>query len=1093
MMKRGLSTSIVRFSLVIFLLGFGLSPRMRAQSVPSEIENEQLLGINKQPYHATLMPYPDRAEAVKANRMASTWARSLNGLWKFHWVPRPEERPADFYKTSFDVSTWKTIPVPSNMEVEGYGTPFYRNNGYTFQKDWPRVMSEPPKNFTAYKERNPVGSYRRDFEVPAAWNGQRIFLTFSGVDSAFFLWVNGEKVGFSVNSRNPAEFDITPYVKVGQKNMVAIEVYRYSAGSYLEDQDMWRLSGIFRNVTLWSAPQVHIRDFAVTTELDSQYRDAVLKVSAKIHNFSDADTTPRQLTVELTTKAGKAIPGAAAMVAVPALKGGEEKEVSVSIPVTNPEKWTAETPNLYTTVLKLQEGKSTAEYLSSRTGFRKIEIKDAVFIVNGVPVKLKGADRHENWPDTGHYVTDERMVRDLELLKQVNANHVRTSHYTDDPRWYELADEYGIYLVAEANVECHGYYGVLDHEPRFEKAIVDRNVANVENLKNHASVVIWSLGNECGGGSNFRSALNAVKQLDSTRLTHYEPFGGGEKLPADIESHMYTNVADLEKAARDSNRTKPFYLCEYAHAMNNSMGSVGEYNDLFDKYPKLMGGAIWEWEDQGLWNRRDPKHPFLAYGGGFGEVPNDHYFIHKGVVFSDRTLKPHYPELKRVYQWVSFDAQDVAAGKFQIRNRYAFTNLNQFLASWTLSQDGSVIQHGSLGQLDVAPATTRDVTVPFAKFVARPGREYFLQLSFKLAKDELWAKAGYEVATAQFQLPVESTSTAMTPAPGKPLHLIQDAKLITVEGDGFKVVFDRSQGAISQLVRDGVPLLVPNGGPQLYLWRAPHRNDDQWAAKDWQAYGLNVLRPQVIAITASQVSASLVRVEATVKQVGREGWFATHTAFYDISGDGSIVVDNAVVPQGKRIPLARLGVRMRMDKRLDQFSYLGRGPMENYPDRERGSDVGLYSSSVKEQLTPYSKPMECGNHGDVRWAAIRGSKLPGLLAQSDGKLLQVSALPYTDEELDGPEYSINLPPSVATVVTLDVATLGVGSNSCGPRPLDKYVPWSDPTAFSYVLRLVPAGHQDWDSTGRLPILKDRKMPSLDAAPVSVNAAATKVQ
>ena len=428
--------------------------------------------------------------------------------------------------------------MPSCWQLLGYGTPYYRNIGYTFQKDWPHVLSEPPKNYTSYNERDPVGSYRREFEVPASWAGRRIFITFDGVDSSFFLWLNGEKVGYSVNSRNAAEFDLTKYLKPG-KNLVALEVYRYSAGSYLEDQDMWRLSGIFRNVTLWSAPQVHIRDFFVQTDLDAQYQDATLRVSATVRNYSDQPAPARRLAVALFNTDGKPVDRADAELSVPALNPGEEKSVTADIPVAKPAKWTAETPNLYTTVLTLAAGKE-GEIISTRTGFRKIELNGRVFTINGVPVKLKGANRHENWPDTGHYVSEERMIRDLEVLKQGNCNHVRTCHYSDDPRWYELCDEWGIYLTAEANVECHGYYNVLDREPRYEKAIVDRNVANVQNFKNHAAIIMWSLGNECGGGKNFVAALHAIKAIDTSRPAHYEPFGIGSRNPADVDSQMYT-------------------------------------------------------------------------------------------------------------------------------------------------------------------------------------------------------------------------------------------------------------------------------------------------------------------------------------------------------------------------------------------------------------------------------------------------------------------------------------------------------------------------------------------------------------------------
>jgi beta-galactosidase len=812
---------------------------------------------------------------------------------------------------------------------------------------------------------------------------------------------------------------------------------------------------------------VHVRDFSVVTELDSAYRDATLKVTAKVRNYSNAPEPARQLNVELLTLDKKPVNGGQGSVEVSALQPGEEQVVSVSIPVSNPAKWTAETPNLYTAVLTLARNKQTEELLSTRVGFRKIEIKDAVFMINGVPVKLKGADRHENWPDTGHYVTEERMIRDLELLKQVNANHVRTSHYTDDPRWYELADEYGIYLVAEANVECHGDYGILDHEPRYEKSIVDRNVANVENLKNHPSVVIWSMGNECGGGSSFVTAINAVKKIDPTRPTHYEPFGGGDKLPADVESHMYTTVEDLEKAAKEPNRTKPFYLCEYAHAMNNSMGSVGDYNDLFDKYPKLMGGAIWEWEDQGLWNRRDPKHPFIAYGGGFGDFPNDKYFIHKGVVFSDRSPKPHYPELKRAYQWVSLSAVDLEHGTLSIRNRYAFTNLNKFAVQWSVSEDGVQLEKGTLPALDLAPGATAEVHVPFKAIAPKPGREYFLQFSFLLAKPEIWAKSGYEVATAQFKLPFEKPAEAATTKVSSEVSFKEDDAQITVQGERFSVAFDKTQGTISQITRDKIPMLVPGGGPKLYLWRAPHQKDDIWANDEWVKYGVNKLQTKVLSIKAVQLTPASVRVEAATQQLGLNGWSATHKAVYTVNAGGSIEVKNAFSAEGARIPLARIGVRMLLDKRYDRFTYLGRGPMENYSDRDRGSDIGLYSSSVREQLTPYSKPMEAGNHEDIRWAALGGNGLPGLLAVSAGKPMQASALPYTDEQLNSVEYSVDLPPSNATVLMLDARTLGVGSSSCGPHPLERYIIWSDPTEFSYLLRVLPAGQNNFSAASRV--------------------------
>lgn len=1063
-------------SVVALLLFICLTFRLLARTpLPPEIENPECLGVNKQPAHATLMPYANLKEALAARRSASTFCRRLNGMWQFNWVPEPSLRPVNFYQTNFDASGWKEIPVPSNWQLEGYGTPIYKNFGYTFKKDWPHVLETPPKNYTAYKERDPVGSYRREFEVPKDWDGRRIFLTFDGVDSAFYLWINGTKVGYSVNSRNAAEFDITSYLHAG-KNLLAVQVYRYSAGSYIEDQDMWRLSGIFRNVRLWSAPEVHIRDFFVQTDLDAQYENATMSAIAKIHNFSNATAAARKLQVELFDARGNSV--AKAQVNVPNLAAGEEQAVQVSFPVADPVKWTAETPNLYTTVLSLASRGKQGEIISTRTGFRKIEIKGRLFLVNGVPIKLKGVNRHENWPDTGHYVTEADMIRDLEILKQGNVNHVRTCHYSDDPRWYELCDEYGIYLNAEANCECHGYYGVLGHEPKWKKAIVDRSVANAENFKNHASIIMWSLGNECGGGTNFVAALDAVKAIDSSRPVHYEPFGIGKDNPADVDSRMYTRIDELERIAQDTNYTKPFYMCEYAHSMFNSMGSLGDYNDVFDKYSSILGGAIWEWEDQGLWNRRDPKRQFIAYGGGFGDYPNDHYFIHKGVVFSDRSPKPQYPEMKRVYQWIGFTAEDLSNGVVKIRNKYAFLNLNQFQGRWTLSEDGRVIQKGDLEDLNLPPGAEKSVNAGFKPYTPKPGATYDLRLSFVLRHDELWAKAGYEIAAAQFQMPddvsVDAASTADMPG----VQLKETNNGITVTGKGFSVAFDKAQGTISRLVCDGQDILLADGGPRLNLWRAPHQTDDMWAYRNWHFYGLDQLKWTTKHISVTRLSDAAVCVETVVKGTGKNRFSVIHAANYTVYGDGSIAVDNAVLPQGRKIALARMGVRLQLKNAFDTFTYLGRGPMENYSDRKRGSDFGLYSSSVQEQMTPYAKPMECGNHEDVRWAALSGRNQPTLMVQADESVLQVSALPYTDEVMTPIEYAIDLPASKSTVVNVADHTIGVGSNGCGPRPLDPYRVYSTPDTFSYVLRVLPSGSRRLAAEGRMGTPTNHLKPTM---------------
>lgn len=1044
----------IRMVFLVVILGWMGLDKAGAQTAqkpeagyPAEIEDPRITGINKEPYHATLMPYADLKEALAAKRHASSFCRVLNGKWKFNWVPTPEQRPVDFYKSDFDVSKWNEITVPSNWEVQGYGTPFYRNLGYTIKKDFPRVMSEPPRNYTAFTERDPVGSYRRDFDLPAEWSGRRIFITFDGVDSGFFLWVNGTKVGYSVNSRNAAEFDVTNYLRPG-KNMIAVEVYQYTSGTWLEDQDMWRLHGIFRNVTLWSAPQTHIRDIFIKPDLDKSYHDGSVEVIAKVKNYSEKAGKEQHLTAVLYDKQGTEI--AKGNVNGRQLGAGQEEALTIKFLVADPAKWTAETPNLYTVVLNSAEG----EILSQKIGFRKLEIKGRIFMVNGVPIKLKGVNRHEHWSDVGHAITEEQMIRDLELIKQGNCNHVRTCHYSDDPRWYELCDEWGIWLVAEANMEYHGYDRFFDEEPTIKAAIVDRNVANVENFKNHPSVIIWSLGNEGGiGGTNLRAAMAAVKAIDTSRFVHYERFGIGKNNPADLDGRMYGTAEDYIKIAQNKELTKPLYICEFVHAMFNSMGSLDEYSTAFDNTPEILGGAIWEFQDQALWNRRDPKHPILAYGGGFGEFPNDHYFIHKGVVAWDRkTVKPHFPEMKKAFQWISTDLSDASAGMIRIRNKFQFVSLDAFTGEWTLTENGIDIGHGTFDLPRIPAKREGRVFIPYKILNPKPGAEYYLRVSYKQKQNTLWAAKGFEVAWDQFKLPVSTLPAIVSPPQGL-LSMIQTPQLLKITGNGFSVTFDKKSGEMQQITKGATDLLTDGGSPRVHLWRAAHRNDDMWAYNTWQKYGLTDLKYSLVDIKSRIIDRSAISVVATIKAEGKEGFSVYHTAKYLITGNGMIKVDNDMKFVGLRINLARIGVRMLFNKDLRHMQYYGRGPYENYSDRKGASDVGLYDLDVDDQYE-YEKPMERANHEEVRWAQLSGKNIPSVMIRADNDLMQVSALPHTDEQMFPVEYKIDLPPSQATVFCLSAKTMGVGSASCGPRPLDKFQVWSDDAKFGYTLQLL---------------------------------------
>jgi beta-galactosidase len=1046
--------------LSVFALGFWFKTTTgSAQTVlkpgidyPLELEDPELLGINKEPYHATMMPYANLQEALVAKRLSSSLCRSLNGNWKFNWVPSPEQRPANFYKPTFDVSKWADIPVPSNWEVHGYGTPFYRNLGYTIKKDYPRTMSEPDIKYTAFKERNPVGSYRRDFDVPVDWVGRRIFITFEGVDCAFFLWINGEKVGYSVNSRNAADFDLTKYVKPGI-NAIAVEVYQYSSGTWLEDQDMWRLHGIYRNVTLWCAPQVHIRDFFVKPELDKEYKNATLEIKAKIKNYGDKDGKAQTLTATLYDKEGNEVAKGSA--SCYALNPKQEEPVNIKFPVSNPAKWTAETPNLYTVVLSSSEG----EIVSSKIGFRKIEIKGRIFMVNGVPIKLKGVNRHEHWSDVGHAITEEQMIRDLEVIKQGNCNHVRTSHYSNSPRWYELCDEWGIWLVAEANAECHGYDGRFDNEPTIKKAIVDRNVANIENFKNHPSVIIWSLGNECGWGAtpNFVAAMTAIKEIDPSRPVHYERFGTGNNNPADLDGRMYGTAEDYAKVAQNKELTKPFYICEFVHAMFNSMGSLTDYSEVFDNNPEILGGAIWEYQDQALWNKRNPARPILAYGGGFGEFPNDHYFIHKGVISYDRStdgniVKPHYPEMKKAFQWIGTNLAEPELGGIWITNKFQFISLDNFEGLWSLTENGTEIDKGTFHIPHIRPRGGWWANIPYKIEHPKPGAEYFLRVSYIQKNKTLWADKGFEVASEQFKLPIK-TIPGEEPQISQLAKLTQDAQEIKISGTGFSVAFDKKSGFMNKLEKSGINVFTAEGSPKLYLYRAPHQTDDWWVDRVWNKYGINSLSYSLVDIKAEVIDNTTIKVTSIIKTEGKEGFGAYHTTSYVIKGNGLIKVENKVQFTGMRINLARIGVRILLNKNLAHVQYFGRGPVENYADRKSAQDIGVYDLDVNNQYE-YEKPMERGNHEDVRWLKFSGKEMPSLIVKADENLMQFSALPHTDEQMSPVEYKIDLPANTATVFCLSTKTMGVGSASCGPRPLEKYLVWSDNTQFGYTLQLL---------------------------------------
>ncbi len=712
-------------------------------------ENEQVVHINTEAPRATFVPFPDAAMAVAGDRESSPFFRSLDGAWKFNWVPKPEDRPTNFFQTDFDDSTWKTIDVPSNWEMKGYGVPIYLGSGYPFKMDPPRVTEEPPTNWTAYAQRDPVGSYRRTFELPADWAGRRVFIHFDGVESAFYLWVNGRRVGYSQGSRTPAEFDLTGYLQAGT-NRLAVEVYRWSDGSYLEDQDKWRLSGIFRPVYLYSTADARIRDFTVRTEMDSNHGDGTLQIKPELAAYAGRSlagwTVRAQLydagqpvfTNELSHDAEEILnPSYSAKILDDRMpQRGQPKFAWLEGAVKNPAKWTAETPNLYTLVLTLNDaGGRVVEADSCRVGFRQIEIRDGRFLVNGQPIRLRGVNRHEIDPDTGQALSTERMVQDITLMKQANINAVRTSHYPDDPRWYDLCDRYGLYVLDEANICTHGTRGFLANDPRWHNAFLDRAIRLAERDKNHPSVIIWSMGNESGYGPNFAAISGWLHAFDPTRPVHYEGAQGNPLDPptVDIIGRFYPRLTTeayvkpdapwntrwdkLLEIAQRTNDNRPVLATEYAHAMGNAVGNLQEYwNEIYSN-PRMLGGFIWEWVDQGLHKTAPDGTVYTALGGDFGGVPNHGGFCIKGLVFDDRTVQPKYWEVKKVYQPVRIEPVSLTPAKVTVKvtNRNSFLNLNAYAVRWSVMSDGVVLQSGVLKPVDGGPGKQVEMKIPVGK------------------------------------------------------------------------------------------------------------------------------------------------------------------------------------------------------------------------------------------------------------------------------------------------------------------------------------------------------------------------------------------
>lgn len=1095
-----------------------------------EWQSPDSVAVNKLQPHAWFFSFRNIEEARKVLPENSSYWKSLDGMWKFHWAPNPDERPKDFFRTDYDVSKWDDIKVPMNWNMAGlqrdgknkYGDPLYSNQRVIFQHSWQPmndwkggVMRTPPKDWMTYRNRNEVGSYRRTFSVPADWKGQEIYLNFDGVDSFFYLYINGKYVGFSKNSRNLAEFNITPYLnKEGKENMVAVEVYRHSDGSFLESQDMFRLPGIFRTVALTAKPQVQVRDFKAIPDLDDTYTHAKLHITAQLQNLSKKAI--KGYTIQYSLYANRLysdentlLSGVTASAKLAGkLNAKGEIELEATLDAANKVNlWSAEAPHRYTLVGELKDGKGrTVQTFSTFVGFRKVEIKETpaekdefglagrYYYLNGQPIKLKGVNRHENNVKAGHTVSREQMEHEVFLMKRGNINHVRNCHYPDAPYWYYLCDKYGIYLEDEANIESHEYYygkQSLSHVPEFRNAHIARNMEMVHATVNHPSVVIWSLGNEAGPGKTFVDCYNAIKAYDTSRPVQYERNND----IVDMGSNQYPSIAWVQGAVQGKYKLKyPFHISEYAHSMGNACGNLIDYWDAIESTNFFMGGAIWDWVDQAL-DKQDPAtgKTYWAYGGDFGKdnKPNDGMFCMNGIMRPDLTPKAQYFEVKKVYQNVGVKAVDMKQGQIEIFNKNYFEPLKNYQIVWSLYKDGVCVKKNQPLQGAkniVGPREKGIYTLPYDYASLDANSEYFVTVQFLLGKDMPWAKKGYVQMEEQLRVKgadVAAPSIAAVAKNGKAMkyQLDKAAKRASITGENFQVAFDLNTGAIYSLKYGNQIIIKDGNGPQLDAYRAPTDNDAGIGYHNaWFKNGLYDLQHVVKSWTCTpNKKDGTYKLDFTVESQGKEGCDVnygnrdrdpescynfeknkraltdadlkfTSRQIYTIYKDGSIEMQSAIGANRSKVILPRIGYSIVLPSELNQYDYYGRGPVNNYNDRKTSQFIGWYHSPVAEQGIMLPKPQAQGNREEVRWCAVTNSQQQGVVFISDSTM-SASALPWSQQELTLAAHPYQLPKSSGTHLHLDAKVTGLGGASCGQGgPLTPDQVRSTPTTFGFIIR-----------------------------------------
>lgn len=998
------------------------------------LEDPEIFAVNRLRAHSDHRYYRSIDDAKELKAMADR--RSLNGLWKFNFAKNPGSRVVDFYREDFDATGWDDIRVPGHIQLQGYDRPHYVNTMYPWDG---HVDIDPPNIPHDY---NPVGSYIKYFTIPKDWEGSPVYISFQGVESAFYLWINGHFVGYSEDTFTPAEFEITNFLEEGE-NKVAVEVYKWCSGSWLEDQDFWRLSGIFRDVYLYTVPRVHIRDMFVTTDLDREYKMATIENTLELISFGE---NRAKVSFELCDAQGNIVASTEEVVV-------EDGEVRLTAQVSKPNLWSAENPYLYTMYVYVKDADTDEliEVVPQRVGIRKFELIDNIMHINGKRIVFKGVNRHEFSCHNGRAVTREEMLWDIKFLKRHNFNAVRCSHYPNNSLWYELCDEYGIYVIDEANIESHGTWQIRnsrdrdfivpDGKPEWLECVLDRGRSMLERSKNHPSIIMWSCGNESYGGENLYKLSEYFRNRDKTRLVHYEGVVHDRRFDetSDMESRMYAKVEDIEEYL-SSDPKKPFILCEYTHAMGNSNGGMHKYIELEEKYPMYQGGFIWDYIDQGIMTKDRYGREYIAFGGDFDDRPTDYNFCINGLVYADRRPSPKMQEVKFLYQdFKLYPSED----SVRIKNESLFTNTSKFDLEWKLRRDGRVILKGSLN-CDVAPQSQETIELPIPKQVI--GGEYAVDVSLVLKEPEKWADTGHEVAFGQY---VYVVGEEVQERPKLPIQVEDCKSNIGVKGRDFHAIFSRPYGSIISLKYAGKEMidspLMPN------FWRAPTDNDRgnnmPHRSAQWKIASLYAKNTDV-ELKQDDYSATITytyELPTTPK--------AYCKVSYTVYGDGEIKVNMNYDGYSQLPDMPAFGMTFKIPADYENLEWYGNGPEETYSDRRHGARVGIFKNKVVDNMADYVIPQECGNKTDIRWAKVIDNRGFGIEILGDGDI-EFSALPYTSHELENAFHHYELPPIHHTVINVYKRQMGVGGDdSWGALPHPEYlIPSDGPMELEFSIR-----------------------------------------